>query len=68
MIALGFLYVNNSEAFIPTALLLLQSYHTHIRYAAAVISGMICAGSGNKQLAEAMLKLMDDSVSNLIGQ
>lgn len=66
VIALGFIYVNKPDDFTPTALLLLQSYNPHIRYASALIAGFINAGSANKQLAESMMKLMDDSVNDEI--
>ena len=60
--ALGFVFADAPTAFLPTAKLLLQSYHSHIRYAAALVSGLINAGSAHPELSEPLLKLMDDSV------
>ena len=60
--ALGLLYADAPAAFVPTALLLLQSYNPYIRYAAALISGLINAGTGDAVLAEALMKLMNDNV------
>ena len=60
--ALGFVYIHHPEEFNETALLLLQSYNPYIRYATAVISGFINAGSANTKLATAMLKLMEEKV------
>ena len=62
VVALGLLYADAPAAFVPTALLLLQSYNPYIRYAAALISGLINAGSGDAVLAEALMKLMNDNV------
>ena len=62
VLALGFIYVNKTEEFIPTAVLLLKSYNPHIRYAAAMIAGILNAGSANKQLSEGMLPLMEEKV------
>lgn len=62
VLALGFIYVNKPEEFIPTAVLLLKSYNPHIRYAAAMIAGLLNAGSANKQLSAGMLPLMEEKV------
>lgn len=62
VIALGFVFADAPEVFHSTALLLMQSYNPHIRYATALISGLISAGHANDQLATALLKLMDDEV------
>ena len=62
VIALGFVFADAPAAFTSTALLLLQSYNPHIRYATALVSGLIGAGSAEPRLGEALLKLMDDSV------
>lgn len=62
VVALGLLYADAPAAFVPTALLLLQSYNPYIRYAAALISGLINAGTGDAVLAEALMKLMNDNV------
>lgn len=62
VVALGLLYADAPAAFVPTALLLLQSYNPYIRYAAALISGLINAGTGDTVLAEALMKLMNDNV------
>lgn len=63
VMALGFVFINKPEEFIPTAVLLLQSYNPHIRYATAVIAGLINAGSANKQLVSGMMPLMEEKVS-----
>ena len=62
VIALGLVYADAPQAFVPTALLLLQSYNPYVRYAAALIGGLINAGRGDATLGEALLKLMDDNV------
>ena len=62
VIALGFVFADAPEAFHSTALLFMQSYNPHIRYAASLVTGLISAGSADEKLAEALLKLMDDSV------
>lgn len=64
--ALGFVFADAPAAFLPTATLLLQSYHPHIRYATALVSGLINAGSAHPGLSEPLLKLMDDSVSEIV--
>ena len=61
VIALGFLFIDRPAAFLPTAQLLLQSYNPHIRYAAALIAGIINAGTANAQLSDSLLKTMDDA-------
>ena len=66
VIALGFVYADAPEAFHSTALLLMQSYNPHIRYAAGMIAGLIGAGSADEKLADALLKLMDDNVCRLV--
>ena len=63
VLALGFVFADAPAAFLPTAKLLLQSYHPHIRYAAALVSGFINAGSAHPDLSEPLLKLKDDTVS-----
>ena len=55
------------KAFEPTALLLLQSYNPYVRYAAALIAGLINAGRGDAALGEALLKLMEDNVGLVNG-
>lgn len=67
VIALGLVYADAPEAFVPTALLLLQSYNPYVRYAAALIGGLINAGRGDAALGEALLKLMDDNVEQRRG-
>lgn len=67
VIALGLVYADAPEAFVPTALLLLQSYNPYVRYAAALIGGLINAGRGDAALGEALLKLMDDNVEQRNG-
>lgn len=67
VIALGLVYADAPEAFVPTALLLLQSYNPYVRYAAALIGGLINAGRGDAALGEALLKLMDDNVEQRSG-
>lgn len=62
VVALGLVFADAPEAFVPTALLLLQSYNPYVRYAAALIGGLINAGRGDTALGEALLKLMDDNV------
>ena len=62
VIALGLVYADAPAAFVPTALLLLQSYNPYVRYAAALIAGLINAGRGDAALGEALLKLMEDNV------
>lgn len=64
--ALGFVFADAPTAFLPTATLLLQSYHPHIRYATALVSGLINAGSAHPGLSEPLLKLMDDSVREIV--
>lgn len=59
---MGFVYADQPAAFVPTATLLLQSYSPHIRYATALIAGLINAGSALPALTEPLLKLMDDTV------
>ena len=66
VIALGFVFADAPAAFTSTALLLLQSYNPHIRYATALVSGLIGAGSAEPRLGEALLKLMDDSVRGCV--
>lgn len=61
VIALGFIFIDRPSAFLSTAQLLLQSYNPHIRYAAALIAGLINAGTANAQLSDLLLKTMDDS-------
>lgn len=60
VIALGFVFIDQPAAFLPTAQLLLQSFNPHIRYAAALIAGIINAGAANAQLSDLLLKAMDD--------
>ena len=67
VIALGLVYADAPEAFVPTVLLLLQSYNPYVRYAAALIGGLINAGRGDAALGEALLKLMDDNVEQRSG-
>ena len=64
--ALGFVFADAPAAFLPTATLLLQSYHPHIRYATVLVSGLINAGSAHPGLSEPLLKLMDDSVREIV--
>ena len=68
VIALGLVYADAPDAFVPTALLLLlQSYNPYVRYAAALIAGLINAGRGDAALGEALLKLMEDNVGLVNG-
>ena len=67
VIALGLVYADAPDAFVPTALLLLQSYNPYVRYAAALIAGLINAGHGDAALGEALLKLMEDNVGLVNG-
>lgn len=66
VIALGLVYADAPDAFVPTALLL-QSYNPYVRYAAALIAGLINAGRGDAALGEALLKLMEDNVGLVNG-
>lgn len=59
--ALGFVFVNSPNEMLPFARLLLASHSAHVRYSTALISGIICAGSGSHELLSLMMPLLDET-------
>lgn len=61
VIALGFLYIDSPSSFLPTVKLLIQSFNPHIRFATALIAGLISPSAAEPRLIDLLMGAMDDS-------